>query len=302
MVKGEQMQIKTRFKGLFRKVFYERTEKLKQEMKNSQVSQKLLKLHYQTNLSQKLPLPKISEAGWRVFSQTDEDGILHYIFSLIGTTNKVCLDIAFASPYTANTTNLILNNGWTGLLICGNDKEVKSAKEFFKLHPDTAVFPPVITHKWITAENVNETVKEGLSQLYIDVGRIDLFSLDIDGVDYWIWKALEVVKPRVIVAEYQDIWGEKSVTIPYKPDFCRYNIHPDYCSASLPALVKLAKEKGYRLVGCNRLGYNAFFIKKGIGENIFPEITVKECLVHPKVISGQKNRLPAVKKYKWVEI
>ncbi len=134
------------------------------------------------------------------------------------------------------------------------------------------------------------------------MGGIDLFSLDIDGVDYWIWKALEVVKPRVVVAEYQDIWGEKSVTIPYKPDFCRYDIHPDYCSASLPAIVKLAKEKGYRLVGCNRLGYNAFFIKNGIGEKIFPEITVKECLVHPKVISGQKNRLPAVKKYKWVEI
>lgn len=166
------MFIKTKVKKLVRKVFSSSgmARELQQETRNSQISQKLLQLHYQTNLSKKLPLPKISEAGWRVFSQTDEDGILHYIFSLIGTTNKVCLDIAFASTYNANTTNLILNNGWTGLLICGNDRESRNAKAFFKSHPDTAVFSPVVVHQWITAENVNETVKEGLSQLYIDGG------------------------------------------------------------------------------------------------------------------------------------
>ncbi|MCJ7636553.1 MAG: hypothetical protein MUO21_03605, partial [Nitrososphaeraceae archaeon] len=69
----------------------------------------------------KLPLPNFQDTGFRVYSQNDEDGLLLYIFSLIGFTNKICLDIAFASPYGANTTNLICNWGFTGLLIEGSD-------------------------------------------------------------------------------------------------------------------------------------------------------------------------------------
>jgi hypothetical protein len=47
-------------------------------------------------------------------------------------------------------------------------------------------------------------------------GEIDLLSLDIDGVDYWIWNAIEAISPRVVVAEIQAIWGtEASVTVPY---------------------------------------------------------------------------------------
>jgi hypothetical protein len=238
-----------------------------------------------------------------VFSHTDEDGILHYIFSLIGTTNKICLDVAFASPYGANTTNLIVNDGWNGILICGEEREVESAKRFFASHPDTVDYPPKVYQQWVTTENINETVEKGLNDLHLQENiKIDLFSLDIDGVDYWIWKVLEAVEPRVVVVEYLDLWAEKSVTVPYKPDFNRFDIHPDYFGASLPAFVKLAKEKGYRLVGCNRYGYNAFFIKNGTGEKILPEISIKECMKHPKVIEGQRNRLRSVQKYKWIEI
>lgn len=91
-------------------------------------------------------------------------------------------------------------------------------------------------------------------------------SIDIDGVDYWIWDAITVIKPRVVVLEYQDIIGpDKALTMPYSDDFDASNYPmtlgmPDFCGASLPAFVKLARKKGYRLVGCNRLYYNAFFI------------------------------------------
>ncbi len=87
------------------------------EIKNNKVAQIQLMLHYQYLRDQNLPLPKFQDTGCRVFSQNDEDGLLLYIFSLIGTTNKQCLDVAFAGPYGANTTNLICNWGWGGLLI-----------------------------------------------------------------------------------------------------------------------------------------------------------------------------------------
>jgi len=76
----------------------------------------------------------------------------------------------------------------------------------------------------------------------------------------------------------------------------------NYCGASLPAFVKLGRAKGYRLVGCNRYGFNAFFVRSGIGEHVLPEISIEQCLKHPKVKEGQKTRLPKAMNYEWVDV
>ncbi len=80
--------------------------------------------------------------------------------------------------------------------------------------------------QWITVDNINSTcIDKGFN------GEIDLFYLDIDGVDYWIWDALTAFEPRVVVVEYQDIWGLESKTIPYKSNFNRFDYHEDYFGA-----------------------------------------------------------------------
>lgn len=248
----------------------------------SQLQQKQLKFYYQNLLMQNLPLPELSETGFRIFSQTDEDGILHYIFSLIGTTNKVCLDIAFDSPYGSNTTNLILNHGWNSILICETEGQAERAKQFFTSHShawDLSILAnfPIIYSKWITVENLNKVIQKGLNELNIKEKKIDLFSLDIDGMDYWIWEALNIVEPSVVVVEYNRVMGDQSITIPYKPNFKSY-FENSYFGASLPAFIKLAKKKGYRLVGVNNLYNNAFFVKSDIGKNILPEISYEKCI------------------------
>ena len=275
---------------------------IRNELSNTQIQQRQLQSNYRDMLSRNLQVPGVSNSGFRVYSQTDEDGILHYIFSMIGTVNKVCLDIAFASPNGANTTNLIVNNGWHGILVCGDEKEAKSAMGFFSSHPDTYIYPPKIYSQWITAENINQVVSHGLMDSNIQGNEADLLSLDIDGMDFWIWNALTAIAPRVVVVEYQDIWGEESVTVPYKPDFNRFDIHPDYFGASLPAFVKLAGTKGYRLVGCNKYGYNAFFVRNDIGQEVLPEVSCTECLRHPKVSEGREKRLPEVAGFEWVKV
>ena len=75
--------------------------------------------------------------------------------------------------------------------------------------------PPTLVHAWITAENVNELIKKnGIS------GEVDLLSIDMDGVDFWIWKAITCIIPRVVVLEYNNRWGaDQSVTVPYVSDF-----------------------------------------------------------------------------------
>lgn len=286
-----------KFKQLFRKAFpVIDVNSLKYDISNTQVQQRQLFHFYQNLKNSGNKLPHFSDSGFRIFSQGDEDGKLLYIFSLIGFTNRICVDMAYASPFGANTTNLICNWGFSGLLVEGND--LNATKNYFKKHKDTTVYSPVSVRAWITAENVNKLCEEnGFT------GDIDFFSLDMDGVDYWIWKSLNIIKPRVVIVEYQDILGfEKEITIPYQPDFDRLKIHPDFYGASLPAFVKLAREKGYRLIGTNHLQYNAFFVRNDIAADLLPEINTESCFTHPKVIEGRKKRYASVKDLPWEEV
>jgi hypothetical protein len=265
----------------------------------SQPLQRLLALRYR-ELQGAGSLPDLRDVGFRVYSQTDEDGILLHLFTLIGTRTKQCVEVAFGSPYGANTTNLLCNWGWTGLLIESSESQTRYTREFFGGHPDTSIFPPTVVNAWVTKENINALIAE-----HGFTGEIDLLSLDLDGMDWWIWKELEVIRPRVVVVEYQDIWGsERAVTAPYRADFVRQPGAPteDHFGASLPAFVKLAHQKGYRLVGSNRYDYNAFFVADGVGEDVLPGVAVETCLAHPKVIRGQGDRLPRVADLEWIDV
>jgi hypothetical protein len=263
------------------------------------VSQIALKLAYRTMLQNGATVPRVTDVGFKVCSQTDEDGILLYIFSLIGVSNKLCIEVCAGDGTESNTANLIINHGWYGLLFDGNQTSVDRGREFYRAHPNTYVFPPRFIHAWITRGNINQLIEEnGVS------GDIDLLSIDVDGVDYWLWDAITVVQPRVVVIEYQDILGpEKAWTVPYRDDFDHQKLpQRDFYGASLSALVKLGTSKGYRLVACNHMGYNAFFVHDSAGSDILPKIEIKDCFQHPKVISGMKERWPLVKDCPWVEV
>jgi len=273
------------------------------ELKSAAVSQLQLKLTYMMLAEEGKKLPSISDVGFKASSQTDEDGILLYIFSIIGTKGKKCVEVCAGNGIECNSANLIVNHGWSGLLIDGQEELIQQGKDFYSKHSCTYIYPPKLVHSWITRENVNAVIKDNGYE-----GEIDLLSIDMDGVDYWIWDAIESISPRVVVVEYQDIIGhEKALTVPYKDNFNAYDYPqtlgtPNFCGASLPAFVKLAAKKGYRLVGCNKYGFNAFFVKKGIEENKLPEIPAVECFKHPKVILGMKERFPTVENLPWVEV
>jgi hypothetical protein len=248
-------------------------------------------------------LPQIKQVGFKVFSQTDEDGILLYIFSIIGSTSMTCVEICAGDGFECNTANLIIMHGWQGLLVDGNEANVKRGVEFYNSNPHTYIFPPKYVYSWITRDNVNSVIKTNGFE-----GDIDHLSIDLDGVDYWIWDAINVIKPRVVVVEYNAILGpDKSLTVPYSDVFNALE-HPktngmaNYYGASLTAFIKLARAKGYRLVGCNRYGYNAFFIRKSLGEKEIPEVSPTDCFGHPRVQWGIKERFPTVKNLPWVEV
>ena len=273
------------------------------EIGNDQASQKVLSLHYKQMLNSGTQLPSFNETGFRTYSQNDEDGLLLYIFSLIDTVSRKAVEICAGTGIECNSANLIINHGWHGLLFDGSEEMIGTGRNFYARHKDTFYFPPKLVHAWITKDNVNRLIIEnGFS------GDIDLLSIDMDGMDYWIWKAIDCIQPRVVVVEYMNVWGpEIAVTVPYREKFVSedYDYHggTQYSGASLQAFVKLSREKNYRLVGCNRYCFNAFFIRNGIGENILPEIPSSLCFFHPKAQWRVKNRpVDLLKQHSWVEV
>jgi hypothetical protein len=236
------------------------------------VSQILLRLQYQDLARRGVALPDFADVEFSNTSQNGEDGILHYIFSLIGVTNRAAVEICAGDGLQCNAANLIINQGWQGLLIDGDEVQLSAGRSFYSTCPTTWLSPPTLLGAWVTAENVNALVTgHGYS------GSIDLLSLDLDGNDYWVWKALDCVTPRVVVLEFNAACGpERSMSIAYQPDFrLDFSVQPYRCGASLPAFAKLARSKGYRLVGVESNGVNAFFVRDGVGELLVPERSVQ---------------------------
>ena len=96
-------------------------------------------------------------------------------------------------------------------------------------------------------------------------GEIGLLHIDIDGNDYWVWKAIQVSNPIIVIVEYNSVFGfDKPWTIPYNPAFIRTDFHQSnlYFGASILSFCDLANEKGYVFIGCNSSGNNAYFVRK----------------------------------------
>ncbi len=266
---------------------------------NSSITQSLLKVEIKNSIRIG-DFCGLQNVGFREYSQHEEDGILLFIFAIIGTTNQKCVEICVGNGIECNTTNLIVNHGWTGLMFDGSEANIKTASDFFAQHPNTKYWPPITKSAWITRENVNALIRDNG---FNDV--IDLLSIDIDGNDYWVWKEIEVIQPRVVVVEINHLWGaQKSVTVPYDPQFKAIfsEYGSDYAGASIMAFVKLATKKGYKLVGTNRFATNAFFVQEALISELLPEVSTQSCFWHDRVKFGMTVRLPKVKDMRWEKI
>ncbi len=243
----------------------------------------------------------IRDAGFRVYSQFEEDGIILYVLALIGFGNRRVVEICAGDGTECMATNLILNHGFDGFLFDGNKESVERGIAFFRERKDSFLSPPRFQHAWITVENVNRLLREAGA-----TGDVDFFSLDMDGNDYWIWKAIEEIRPRLCVFETHDIVpSELSLTIRYEPDFYCWNKPDplkDYRSVSLRAMVRLSREKGYRLIGAHRYGFNAFFLRNDTAPELFPEVSIEHVHDNPWTRQGREQRWPRVKDLDWVEV
>lgn len=238
------------------------------------------------------------EVGFRVYSQNEEDGLLLYVLSRIGMGDRRCIEIGVLDPVGSNTTNLIVNWGWNGLLIEGDPDAAARIRAWYARHPDTWVFPPRVASTWLDTSNVNKVLADNDCD-----DPVDLLSIDIDGIDYWIWKAIEL-RPRLVIVEANEVWpADKAVTVPNDAMFARERVFDsEYLGASVAAFVKLGREKDYRLIGTIRHGYNAIFLRNDVGTDEFPEVSIESCISTPKAIAERPRRLPVMERQQWIEV
>lgn len=189
-----------------------------------------------------------------VYSQCGEDGVLARIFDVIGVESRFFVEFgAWDGQHNSNTANLRLNGGWTGLLMEGSDRADGE----------------IVRREFVDAENVNE-----LFARYDVPPRFDLLGIDIDGNDYWVWRAIEGYTPRVVVIEYNICFAPHLArTMPYDPKHVWDETL--YHGASLAALTKLGHEKGYALVHADGWAPNAFFVLRSELPQGFEERSVE---------------------------
>jgi hypothetical protein len=203
-----------------------------------------------------LPYPeRLLARRFRISSQNQEDGLTLALLLEAGTTNRRFVEIG-SGLSGGNSGFLARDLGWTGLMVDGHTAHMEQVARRFPSVTAVAA--------WVTRENLGELItSHGFG------GEIDFFSLDLDGNDYWLWESLTECRPRVVVLEYNSIYGPaRSVTIPYDAQFDRHKHHTTYYGASLTALTRLSARKGYRLVAVEPTGVNAYFLRADVAPQV----------------------------------
>jgi hypothetical protein len=206
------------------------------------------------------PNESFRKIGFKVFSQWDEDGIIQYLVSHLPMQNKTFIEFGVEDYEESNTRFLLLNDHWQGMVLDACEPDIR----FIQTGSIYWEFDLQAKCAWITRENIDSLLRgAGFSE---DVG---LLSIDIDGNEYWIWEAIQSIRPRIVIVEYNSLFGLQPVSVPYKENFHKLSAHYSglYYGCSLAALHHLARKKGYILVGTNIWGHNAFFIRSDIASD-----------------------------------
>lgn len=197
----------------------------------------------------------------KFFLKWGEDGIIQHLLDVVEIKNRTFIEFGVEDFLESNCRFLMEKNNWRGCVIDGslaNIEKVRSSSFYWR-------YDLKAIGEFITKENINDLL--GRSGFDSDLG---ILSIDIDGNDFHILNAIEKFKPRILICEYNSIFGvERAITVPYQENFNRTAAHYSnlYYGASLPALEYWANNNGYSLVTVNSTGSNAFFIRNDLLTN-----------------------------------
>ena len=199
-------------------------------------------------------LKNISDLDYKVFSQNGEDGIIDYLLFSLSITTPKFIEIGVGDYTESNTRYLFETTNSKGLIVdCIKNLRTEVLKNTKLWRGDLKII-----EDFVNSENINKILEENSFNK-----KIDLFSLDIDGIDYWILKKIPSDFSKIIVVEYNSNFGhELEVTVPNIKKFNRTKYHySNLCfGTSLKALINLLEKKNYTFVGTDISKLNAFFV------------------------------------------
>jgi hypothetical protein len=223
----------------------------------------------------------LGNVEFRVTSRRGQDGIIEWLSCKLPNIPASFVEFGVTDYYKSNARFLLENRNWQGLII-GNDMQNPT------LHIDEKV---LIRHNLryachpITAEEVNELLGD-----YGFSGEIGILSIELRGNEYWILRAIDVVKPAVVICGINGAFGDlKGVTIPYDPDFDRMKAHFSglYFGCSVIALQWLCERRGYKFIGTDTAGVTAFFVRQDIASPVLDAIA--NIVVWPETYSDSRD-------------
>lgn len=198
------------------------------------------------------------------FSQNGEDGIIDVLRKNLLKRNKYFIEIGSADGIDNNTAWLLVAEKYNGIMIEGNSTLSLRAQR-------------IISNYSIGAECMNLFVnKDNIVNIKAKalVSDPDVFSLDIDGNDYYIAEKIFEIgfRPKIFVVEYNSVFGpEQSKTIIYDSDFVfsKYNSTQLYYGVSIAGWRKFFSDLGYKFVTVDQNGVNAFFADEAMFDKQF---------------------------------
>ncbi|MBK2297092.1 FkbM family methyltransferase [Francisella philomiragia] len=208
--------------------------------------------------------------GWSSFSQCDEDGIIEEILNRISpltTLSKTCVEMCCGNG-VENNTHLLLLSGYRGVWFDGSNENIDYIKSQLGLQ-DYGNDYLLLKRDFITLQNIVGLINDSINFLGTD--NFDVFSLDIDGNDYYILsKIISLSSPKIIVCEYNAKF-KPPLRVKQAYDSNHAWASDDYYSASLQTFVDLLSGR-YTLICCNASGVNAFFVRNDLLDNftIYP--------------------------------
>lgn len=186
-----------------------------------------------------------------VTTQLGEDGIIDAVFNLIGKTNKYCIEFgAWDGKLYSSTWNLINNFNWSALLIEANKEKFGKLKAEYADNGNVAALNCLV-------ETAGEFSLDSILKAAEAPSEPDFLSIDIDGLDWYIWESLSAFSPRLISVEFNP-------TVPNDIIFIQDNDPTINQGCSLAALIELGHSKSYELVATT--AWNAFFVKRELFE------------------------------------
>ncbi len=223
----------------------------------------------------------IKDYEFKVFSQWGEDGIIQHLLDILDIKNKTFIEFGVEDFFESNCRFLLMNNNWSGLVIDGSKDNIEILKNsYFYWKYDLKAIAG-----FITKYNINEILNDsGFDQ---DIG---ILSIDLDGNDYYVLESINFYKPRILICEYNSVYGAlRSISIPYQDDFERTQKHYSnlYFGASLGAMTYLANKKGYSLVGTNSASNNAFYVRNDLLNDKLEVLSAEQAFVPSKIREGR---------------